>query len=186
MNRFTLEKTPLSGLFVLKRQPLADDRGYFERLFCENDLREALSGKHIAQINHSFTLKQGTVRGMHFQRPPCAETKIVTCLRGEVWDVAVDVRRGSPTFLSWHGEILSARNCRSLYIPEGFAHGFQTLTDDCAMLYMHTEPFNQASEAALSIVDPRLAIDWPLPVTGLSPRDKDHAPITDDFSGIPV
>jgi dTDP-4-dehydrorhamnose 3,5-epimerase len=186
MNRFTLEKTPLSGLFVLKRQSLTDDRGYFERLFCENNLREALSGKRIAQINHSFTLKRGTVRGLHFQRPPRAETKIVTCLRGEVWDVAVDVRRGSPTFLVWHGEILSARNCRSFCIPEGFAHGFQTLTDDCAMLYMHTELFDQASEAALSIVDPRLAIDWPLPITGLSPRDENHALMTDDFLGIPV
>ena len=184
MNRFTLEKTPLSGLLVLKRQPLDDRRGYFERLFCETDLQDILQGQRITQINHSVTEAQGTVRGLHFQRAPHAEKKIVCCLRGEVWDIAVDVRRGSPTFLKWHGEVLSETNQRAFFIPEGFAHGFQTLTDNCSMVYMHTESFFQDCEATLNACDPRLAIAWPNPITGRSPRDEKHPMIADDFTGI--
>jgi dTDP-4-dehydrorhamnose 3,5-epimerase len=121
---------------------------------------------------------------MHFQHPPNAEKKIVCCLRGEVWDVAVDVRRGSPTFLKWHAELLSPDRHRALFIPEGFAHGFQTLSPDCALLYVHTAAYSRASEGAVHAQDPRLGIAWPIPVSELSPRDAQHPMLTDDFRGI--
>jgi dTDP-4-dehydrorhamnose 3,5-epimerase len=110
--------------------------------------------------------------------------KFVTCLRGEVLDVAVDLREGSPTFLKWHSEILSGNNNKTLAIPEGFAHGFQTLTDECEMLYFHTESHHPEAEGALNVADPRLAIDWLLPVCGLSDRDAAHPMIASTFSGI--
>jgi dTDP-4-dehydrorhamnose 3,5-epimerase len=184
VDRFTVNATPLAGCAILGRLPIGDDRGYFERLFCETELMALLSGRRIVQINHSFTPAKGTVRGMHFQKPPDAEKKIISCLRGEVWDVAVDVRFGSPTFLQWHAEVLSADNLRSMYIPEGFAHGFQTLTDDCALLYFHTAPHSLSKEGALNVQDPRLGITWPMPISGLSPRDAKHPYIADDFAGI--
>jgi dTDP-4-dehydrorhamnose 3,5-epimerase len=123
---------------------------------------------------------------MHFQHPPYSETKLVSCLRGEVFDVAVDMRRGSPTLLHWHAEILSASNHRTLVIPEGFAHGFQTLTDNCEMLYLHTAPFRADAEGGLNAKDPRLAIAWPLPFGDLSARDSGYPLIANDFGGLAV
>ena len=183
-SRFDIKDTPLQGLKIINRKPLGDNRGYLERLFCQNDLTDILKGQTIAQINHTLTEKIGTVRGMHFQLSPYAEVKFVQCLKGEVYDVAVDVRTDSPTFLFWHAEILSATNYKTLFIPEGFAHGYQTLTDDCEMLYFHTAPYNSNAEAALNSLDPKLAIEWPLPVTEQSLRDKQHPMITSDFKGL--
>jgi dTDP-4-dehydrorhamnose 3,5-epimerase len=182
--RFDLLPTPLAGLHLLQRKPLGDSRGYLERLFCLEELADVLAGRHIVQINHTLTASRGTVRGLHFQRPPHAETKFVSCLRGEVFDVAVDLRRNSPTFLRWHGEILGAENHRTLIIPEGFAHGFQTLCDDCEMLYFHTTAYHAEAEGGVHALDPALAIQWPLPVTGMSPRDTQHAKIDDHFTDI--
>lgn len=182
--RFDFLATPISDLRILQRKPLGDDRGYLERLFCSAELQPLLCGKGIAQINHTLTAGRGTVRGMHFQHPPDAETKFVSCLRGEVFDVALDLRKDSPTFLRWHAEILSAENHRTLVIPEGFAHGFQTLTDHCEMLYFHTAAYRAEAEGGLNVQDPRLAISWPMPVTGLSPRDAGHPLLQDDFSGV--
>lgn len=183
-SRFELCGTPLSGLTVLVRKPLGDSRGYLERMFCVDELSEQLGGRGVAQINRTRTANRSTVRGMHFQHPPHAETKFVSCLRGEVFDVAVDLRRDSPTFLSWHGEILSADNHRTLVIPEGFAHGFQTLADDCEMLYFHTAAYHAAAEGGLHPRDPRLDIAWPLPVAGLSARDAGHPFLNASFAGI--
>jgi dTDP-4-dehydrorhamnose 3,5-epimerase len=121
---------------------------------------------------------------LHFQHPPYAECKLVTCLAGEVFDVAVDVRHNSPTFLHWHAEILSAENKKTFLIPEGFAHGFQTLTGNCEMLYFHTVAFRPEAEGALNVLDPRLAIRWPQPVAGLSARDADHPMLDDGFRGV--
>jgi dTDP-4-dehydrorhamnose 3,5-epimerase len=182
--RFDIMDTPLSGLRVLQRKPIGDSRGYLERLFCAEELQALVPGKHIAQINHTLTASRGTVRGMHFQHPPHAEIKFVSCLRGEVFDVAVDLRHNSPTFLRWHAELLSADNHRTLVIPEGFAHGFQTLTDDCEMLYFHTAAYQPGAEDGLNALDPRLAIQWPLPVAGLSPRDVAHPLLNGDFIGV--
>lgn len=184
--RFDCHATSLSGLMVLQRKPLGDQRGYLERLYCYEELKPLLGDKAIRHVNHTLTAKQGTIRGMHFQCPPYAETKIVSCLRGEVLDVAVDLRRDSPTFLQWHGEILSASNHKTLLIPEGFAHGFQTLTDDCEMLYFHTQDYHSEAEGGLNALDPRLAIAWGVPVTEQSVRDQQHPLLTsnNNFQGI--
>jgi len=184
MSRFGIHSTPIHGLQVIERQPIGDARGYLERLFCQETLNSLLQGKTIRQINRTLTQNQGTVRGLHFQYPPHAETKIVSCIKGQVWDVAVDLRRGSPTFLQHHAVLLSEDNHQSYLIPEGFAHGFQTLTPDCEMLYFHTADYNADTEDALNSCDPRLAINWPQPISDRSERDKNHAMLTDDFHGM--
>jgi dTDP-4-dehydrorhamnose 3,5-epimerase len=186
MNPFALNETPLHGLKLLLRHPIGDQRGYLERIFCRNALAGLLNGRAIAQINHTLTTQPGTVRGLHFQSPPHAETKLVSCLRGEVFDVAVDLRRGSPTFLRWHAERLSADNHRTFVIPEGFAHGFQTLTADCELLYLHTAAYCADAEGALNALDPRLDIAWPLPIAGRSARDQVHPWLTDAFQGLAI
>ena len=185
MSRFTLCDTPLSGLKIIERQALGDPRGFLSRLFCAEELGQAGWHGPIAQINHTCTALRGTVRGLHCQRPPHGEIKLVSCLRGEVFDVAVDLRRASPTFLHWHGEILSAANHRALLIPHGFAHGFQALCDEVELLYCHSAPHFPDAEFGLFPQDARLAIDWPLPVTGMSARDTAHARIDDHFEGLP-
>lgn len=182
--RFTIEATPLQGVQVLQRHPIGDSRGYLERLFCDDELSDWFTGRPIRQINRTRTTARGTVRGLHFQHPPHAEAKVVTCLTGEVFDVAVDLRRHSPTFLRWHAEVLSGANHRSLLIPAGFAHGFQTLVDDCELLYFHTAPYAPGAEAGVHAADPRVAITWPLPVQGLSARDAGHAWISEQFPGV--
>lgn len=182
--RFDILDTPLSDLWILQRKPIGDGRGYLERIFCSQELQALAPGRHIAQINHTLTAFRGTVRGLHFQRPPHAEIKFVSCLRGEVFDIAVDLRHNSPTFLRWHAELLSADNHKTLVIPEGFAHGFQTLTDNCEMLYFHTATYQPGAEGGLNAQDPRLVILWPLPVTGLSLRDAAHPMLDDDFTGV--
>lgn len=183
-SRFEFRLAPLGDLYVAKRKATKDQRGSFSRLFCTEEFNSAGLSKPILQINHSLTKRRGTVRGLHFQHPPYAEYKIVTCLRGEVYDVAVDIRRGSPTFLKWHGEILTRENGKSLLIPEGFAHGFQTLTDECELLYLHTAPYKHDKEEALNVSDPRIGILWPLPIGNLSERDRSHPFVGDDFEGI--
>ena len=183
-NHFVFFDTPLADLHIIQHKPFDDNRGYLERLFCVNELQPLLHGKAIVQVNHTLTVIQGTVRGMHFQHPPHAETKLITCLRGEVFDVAVDLRHNSSTFLHWHAERLSANSHRTLLIPEGFAHGFQTLSNNCEMLYLHTAAYHPAREGGLNPIDPRLAVRWPMEVGGLSQRDSSHPFIDDFFTGI--
>jgi dTDP-4-dehydrorhamnose 3,5-epimerase len=184
--RFCLDilNTPLHGMKLIQRNPIGDHRGYLERMFCGEELQSFIPDRGIVQINHTMTAKRGTVRGMHFQYPPYAETKIVSCLHGEVFDVAVDLRQGSPTFLHWHAEILSANNHRTLLIPEGFAHGFQTLSEGCELLYFHTAAYRSVAEGGLNALDSRLNIRWPETVIERSPRDAAHSMLTDDFTGI--
>ena len=184
MARFSVEPTSLPGLLQLRRQRIGDARGFLARLFCAEELAAAGWPGPVAQINHTLTERSGTVRGLHFQHPPHAEAKLVSCLRGEVFDVAVDLRANSPTFLQWHAEILSAANCRSLLIPQGFAHGFQTLSDDCELIYLHSTPYVAAAEGALHARDPRLAITWPLEFTDVSERDSRHPYLTEEFKGL--
>jgi dTDP-4-dehydrorhamnose 3,5-epimerase len=186
ISRFDILDTPLQGLKLIQRKPIGDYRGYLERMFCAEELQPLIPGKGIIQINHTLTAKRGTVRGLHFQRPPYAETKFVSCLRGEVFDVAVDLRQGSPTFLHWHAEILSADNHKTLLIPEGFAHGFQTLTEDCELLYFHTATYQPGAEGGLNAQDPRLDIRWPEAVLELSSRDAALPPVTESFVGVAV
>ena len=186
MNRFTITDLPLAGLKLIERQRLGDARGFLSRLFCVEELGAAGWTKPIAQINHTRTARRGTVRGLHFQCPPHAEMKLVSCIRGDVWDIAVDVRAGSKNFLQWHAEHLSADNGRALLIPEGFAHGFQSLTDDVELLYCHSAAYSAAAESGLNAADPRLAITWPLPITELSPRDTQHPMLNEQYAGLPL
>jgi dTDP-4-dehydrorhamnose 3,5-epimerase len=184
MSRFIVNDLPLLGLKRVERQRMGDHRGFLSRLFCAEELAAAGWTKPVAQFNHTYTAVRGTVRGMHFQHYPHAEMKLVSCIRGEVWDVVVDVRSESPTFLRWHAERLSADNRLAMLIPEGFAHGFQTLTDDVELLYSNSAPFTASAEGGLNPHDARLAIAWPLPVAELSARDAAHPLIDTDFRGI--
>jgi dTDP-4-dehydrorhamnose 3,5-epimerase len=184
VNRFTVINLSLPGLKLIERQRLGDSRGFLSRLFCAEEFATTGWHKPIAQINHSHTIQCGTVRGIHYQHPPHTEMKLVTCIQGEVWDVAVDLRAGSPTFLHSHAEILSADNNRAMLIPEGFAHGFQTLTDDVELLYCHSAALSPEAEGALNAQDPRLAIAWPLTITELSHRDANHPLIDTKFEGV--
>lgn len=181
-----IRQTGIAGAVVVESEPYTDHRGAFARLFCERTLASVIDERHIVQMNHSRTAAVGAVRGMHFQHPPHAEMKLVRCLRGRVWDVVVDLRAGSPTFLRWHAEELSPEASRMLVIPEGCAHGFQVLEADSELLYLHTSFYTPAAEGALRFDDPTLGIAWPLHVTDLSERDKNHALLTHDFAGLDV
>lgn len=186
MLRFKFFSTKLGGVYAVQRMLLEDRRGFFSRFFCAEEFGALGMSKPIAQINHTLTFRKGTVRGMHFQFPPQAETKIVSCLNGRIFDVVLDIRRDSETFLHWHAEELSSENRRSLYIPEGFAHGFQALSDECELLYLHTAPYSRDAEGALNAVDPSFAIAWPLAITEMSERDKTHPFIDANFRGITI
>jgi dTDP-4-dehydrorhamnose 3,5-epimerase len=186
MNRFSIYDTPINGLKIIERQPISDERGYLERMYCFDTLSYLLKGKNIRQINHTLSNKMGTVRGLHFQYPPYAETKIVSCIKGQVWDLAVDLRKGSSTFLQYYAIELSEFNNRSFLIPEGFAHGFQTLTHDCELLYFHTSDYKADAEGALNALDPCLRIKWPGDVIEISDRDCRHANLNNAFEGIEI
>lgn len=181
MKAFVPHATPLPGVVKLVRQMHTDSRGGFARLFCARELREVGWAEPVVQLNASWTAAAGTVRGLHFQRPPAAEAKLVSCLQGEIWDVVVDVRAGSPTFLRWHAEPLSGARGESLLIPMGFAHGFQALSDNVELIYCHTHQYEPTAEDALRFDDPALAISWPLPVRDVSDRDASHPWVTADF-----
>lgn len=184
MSRFDFIPCSLSGLIVVQRKAIEDHRGFLSRFYCAEEFSVAGMDQPITQINHTLTCQKGAVRGLHFQHPPHAEIKVVSCLKGEIFDVAIDLRCTSPTFLQWHGEILSAANRKSLLIPQGYAHGFQALTEDCELFYLHTASYHPESEGALNIADPKLNITWPLPISDLSERDRKHPFITQDFKGI--
>lgn len=184
MSALSFDDLPLPGLRLVQRACRADARGGFSRLFDAGDLEAAGWRGPVAQVNHSMTSRRGGVRGLHLQRPPHGDMKLVSCIRGEVWDVAVDVRAGSPTFLRWHAEHLSAANGRALLIPEGFAHGFQALEDDVELVYCHSAPYSPADEFALNALDGRLAITWPLPVGERSDRDASAPMLDPAFEGV--
>jgi dTDP-4-dehydrorhamnose 3,5-epimerase len=182
--RFDIDTTPLSGVMRVQRKTATDKRGTFSRLFCAKELSAVGFTSPVAQINCTVTHKIGAVRGMHFQFPPNAEDKFVSCLRGEIFDVAVDLRAGSPTFLNWHAEILSGKNSCSLFIPKGFAHGFQALSSECELVYVHSAAYVASAESALNVRDPRLAIKWPLPISEISDKDEGHPFLNDYFCGV--
>lgn len=184
MGRFDFIDTPLSGAVIVQRKKIEDSRGFLSRFFCADEFQGLGLNSGISQINHTLTRQKGAVRGLHFQCSPHAETKIVSCLNGEVFDVAVDLRKDSPTFLQWHGVVLSKENQLSFFIPEGFAHGFQTLTEACEMIYLHTASYAKDAEGALNVLDPKLNINWPLPISDLSERDRNHLYIDQNYQGI--
>jgi dTDP-4-dehydrorhamnose 3,5-epimerase len=183
-DRFEIAETPLPGLFGLKRIPRSDERGWFERMYDTSELAEVLDARSMVQLNRSLTRARGTVRGLHYQLPPSAEAKLVSCLRGAIFDVAVDLRRGSRTLLQWYGATLDAENRHSLFIPEGFAHGFQALEDETEVLYVTTAAYDPAAERGIHPLEPLVGIGWPLPIDRLSDRDAAFPALDPDFGGI--
>jgi len=179
-----ISPTAIDGVVVVESTPIGDARGAFRRLYCERELAAVLGERRIVQVNHSLTRSVGAVRGMHFQNAPQAEMKLVRCLAGRVLDVALDLRAGSPTFMQWHAEELSAANGRMLVVPEGCAHGFQVLAPDSELLYLHTAFYTPQLEGGVRWDDPAAAIRWPLAVTDLSERDAGHPVLAPNFPGI--
>jgi dTDP-4-dehydrorhamnose 3,5-epimerase len=177
-------KTQLKGAYEIETEPFTDNRGSFSRLFCKRELAKIGHQKEIAQVNHSYSRKKGTLRGMHYQIPPSAEIKIVKCIRGKVFDVMVDLRKGSPTFLKWYGTLLTEDNNKMLYIPEGFAHGYITLKDDTELLYFDTGFYSAKHERGIRFDDPKIGIRWPAKATIISDKDRNHELLKDGFAGI--
>ncbi len=177
-------ETSLRGSFIVDLQPFSDDRGWFARTYCKEEFEKIGLRKELVQLNHSVTYKKGSLRGMHFQGKPHAEIKMVRCVAGAVYDVIIDLRKDSSTYLKWFGVELSAENKKMLYIPEGFAHGFQCLTDNCQLLYHHTEFYKPDAEAGIRYNDPIINISWPLAVTIISERDQQHPFLDQNFKGI--
>lgn len=176
--------SPLQGSYLIEPEPKGDERGWFARTYCEKEFEQMGLFQKWVQLNHSFTAEKGTIRGLHFQLPPYSEIKLVKCIAGAIFDVVVDVRKNSPTFLQWFGAELTARNKSMMYIPEGFAHGFQTLTENCEIIYHHSALYAPNAEAGLRYNDPILNIKWSLPAINISARDNQHLLINKEFIGI--
>lgn len=177
-------ETSLKGSYTIDLNLFEDERGWFARTYCKSEFAEIGFDKEWVQMNHSFTKTKGTVRGMHYQLPPFTEIKLVRCIAGAVYDVIVDLRKDSPTFLQWFGTELSAGNKKMFFIPEGFAHGFQTLTDECELIYHHTQFYKPGVEGGIKYNDTEVNISWPLPTTIISERDKMHPVLDKNFKGI--
>ena len=184
MTRFEVTATPIAGVQVITRKRVADERGFLERVYDSCDLQKILPDCTIQQVNRTHTKLAGTVRGLHIQLPPHDEAKIVSCIKGRVFDVAVDLRKNSPTFLQWFGCELSDRNQKSMLIPPGCAHGVQTLEMDCELFYLHTSLFSPESEAGLNPRSAFVGVKWPMPISQLSERDVNETSDPILFSGI--
>lgn len=166
--------TTLTGSYLVEYTVFQDHRGGFFRYFCKEEFAKINHGKEWVQMNHSVTSHKGTVRGMHFQHPPAAEIKMVRCIAGKIFDVIIDLRKESPTYLKWEGFVLTAEKRQALYIPEGFAHGFQTLEDNAELLYHHSEYYRPEFESGIRYDDPAVGIEWLLEPVNLSERDKSY------------
>jgi len=184
--KLTLTPLGMDGLQLMERHPILDSRGSLERIYCSEIFYSSGIAKAVAQINVTKTLFKGVVRGLHYQISPYSELKVVSCLKGKVFDVAVDLRKNSKTFLKWHAQELSEDNNKSLVIPEGFAHGFQALSDNCELLYFHTHSYAPGFEAGVNPMDVALSIDWPLPISDISNRDENLPHIDNKFIGLEI
>ncbi len=167
-------ETALKGAFVIEINQMTDERGFFGRSWCKREMEEHGLNGNVVQANTSFSKTKGTLRGMHYQKHPHEETKLIRCTKGAIYDVIVDLRKDSPTYLKWFGIELSETNYKMLYVPEKFAHGFITLTDDAEVTYLVTEFYTPGAEAGLRFDDPTLKIDWPLEATVISEKDSQH------------
>ena len=181
-----IHETDIAGVVVVETCRMGDARGSFARWFCEDELKSVTGSRRIVQINHSHTADVGSIRGMHFQKPPHAEMKLIRCIRGRVLDVALDLRKNSQTFLQWHACELSAENDLLIVIPEGCAHGFLVLEPGSELLYLHTHPYTPAAEGGVLFDDPVIGIEWPLPAGRMSNRDRNHPQIDKSFQGLEV
>jgi dTDP-4-dehydrorhamnose 3,5-epimerase len=183
-NRLVARPFGTAGLYEIIRRPLSDDRGVFSRLWGAQDLDEQIWPWPVAQVNHSYTSKGGTVRGIHFQTPPLGEAKLVSCLKGTLWDVAVDLRKDSETYLQYFALELSATKSNALLIPPGFGHGFQTLTDDVELVYVHSQPYRAQAESGVFPLDKTIGIPWPRELEAISARDHALPRIDSGFEGL--
>lgn len=165
-------ETPLAGCYVIEQDRIQDHRGYFARVWCQRELEEHGLKAEILQANVGFSRQRGTLRGLHYQHSPHAEVKIVHCTRGAMFDVAVDLRPASPTFMRWYGIELTAENGKMLYVPEGFAQGYLTLVDDTEMTYQTSRFFDREAATGVRYNDPKLGIAWPADVRVISEQDK--------------
>jgi len=180
------KETPLKGAYTIELNPFIDNRGLFARTFCKNEFLAIGHDKEFVQFNHSVTHKKGSIRGMHYQLPPFSEVKLIRCIRGKVFDVIIDLRKNSPTFLNHHFVELSENNMLSLYIPQGFAHGFQTLEDNTQLIYHHTAYYCPDYEAGIRYDDPALGISWSLPVSTITEKDLNYNLLKNSFKGISI
>lgn len=167
-----LRELKIKGLYIIKPELKQDERGYFTRIFAQEELDKHRLSFQIIHVNRSLTLDKGVIRGLHFQREPYAEAKIVQCLKGAVHDVVVDLRKNSPTFGKWIAEELNEKNKKLLFIPKGFAHGFQTLTTKCEVLYLMSHYYSPEHASGVCWNDPTLSISWPIKNPILSDKDK--------------
>jgi dTDP-4-dehydrorhamnose 3,5-epimerase len=177
-------KTPLLNVYEIIIEPFIDDRGQFMRTYCKKEFATIGFTGEILQINHSLTRNKGTLRGLHYQISPACETKIIRCIQGRVFDVMVDLRSDSPTFMQWYGLELSHDNMKMICIPEGVAHGFLSLTDNTELIYHHSEFYSPEHESGLRFDDPALMIRWPLPISNISPKDLGYQFIGNSFKGL--
>ncbi|HZG23828.1 MAG TPA: dTDP-4-dehydrorhamnose 3,5-epimerase [Chitinophagaceae bacterium] len=178
------DQTPLAGSYIVSLQPFTDNRGWFARFYCKDEFKQIGHNQEWVQLNHSVTFEKGSIRGMHYQVSPYQEIKMVRCISGAVYDVIIDLRKESNTFMKWFGTELSAENRKMLYIPKGFAHGFQTLTENCELIYHHTEMYTPNAEAGLRFNDPAINISWPLPLSIISEKDAKFPYTYNKFKGI--
>lgn len=178
------EELPLGGAYRIDLSRREDERGWFARVFCADAMREHGLASCVRQTNHSFTKRRGTIRGLHYQLPPNAEAKLIRCVRGAVFDVIVDLRAGSPTQFCWHGEVLSDVNNRMMYVPEGFAHGFQALSDGAEVSYQSSAPYTPDSERGIRYNDPKTGITWPVHEVIVSQKDAAIPSLESTFGGI--
>jgi dTDP-4-dehydrorhamnose 3,5-epimerase len=176
--------SPIDGVFTLTGWSVSDERGNLSRIFCRQEMAAVIEDRQIVQVNQSKTRSKGAVRGFHFQNPPYAEMKLIRCIKGAVWDVAIDLRQGSSTFLHWFAQELTPENGKMMVIPEGCAHGFQALAADSELLYLHTAYYTPSAEAGVNVLENKLGVMWPLPIEDLSQRDSQHPWLSDDFKGI--
>ncbi|MBN4066866.1 dTDP-4-dehydrorhamnose 3,5-epimerase [Simkania negevensis] len=167
-------KTPLNGAYVIELEKMGDERGFFSRLFCHNEFKNNGLDPKVVQANDSYSQEKGSIRGMHYQLSPKAETKLVRCIRGSLYDVIIDLRSESPTFKQWFGVELNAENRKMLFVPRGFAHGFQTLENDTEAFYLVSEFYAPKFERGIRWNDPEFGIKWPTAPTTISDKDSSH------------
>jgi dTDP-4-dehydrorhamnose 3,5-epimerase len=181
-----IKNSNLDGLFIIHPTILLDNRGFFTRTYCKNEFSSIGFNKEFVQFNHSFNTQKGTIRGMHFQMPPFSETKLIRCIKGCIQDVVIDLRKNSPTFLNQFSIKLSESNMISILVPEGFAHGFQTLEENSVVIYHHTQYYMSSADTGFRYDDPALKIKWELPPVMVSDKDKSYKLIDNNFKGINI
>lgn len=174
-------KTPLKDAFIIDLDKKGDDRGFFARFFCTNEFKAHNLDDHFVQVNNSLSAQKGTLRGMHYQLHPKAESKLVRCVKGALYDVIIDLRKDSPTFGQHYGHELTAENRSMMYVPKGFGHGFITLTDDTEALYLVSEFYSPELERGIRWNDPYFNIQWPIKPVTVSQKDEQHPDFNPDY-----